>query len=59
MANRDAIIAGVGLADAPRKSRWPARLHRKVRRRVVAQDCPGRVQVGEPPATPVTGGQRP
>jgi fumarate reductase subunit C len=26
MANRNAIIAGVGLADAPRKSRWPARL---------------------------------
>jgi len=26
MPNRDAIIAGVGLADAPRKSRWPARL---------------------------------
>jgi len=26
MAHRNAIIAGVGLADAPRKSRWPARL---------------------------------
>ena len=26
MANPNAIIAGVGLADAPRKSRWPARL---------------------------------
>ena len=26
MANHNAIIAGVGLADAPRKSRWPARL---------------------------------
>ena len=26
MATRNAIIAGVGLADAPRKSRWPARL---------------------------------
>ena len=26
MANRNAIIAGVGLADARRKSRWPARL---------------------------------
>jgi fumarate reductase subunit C len=26
MAIRNAIIAGVGLADAPRKSRWPARL---------------------------------
>ena len=26
MANRNAIIAGVGLADAPRKSGWPARL---------------------------------
>jgi fumarate reductase subunit C len=26
MAKRNAIIAGIGLADAPRKSRWPARL---------------------------------
>ena len=26
MAIQNAIIAGVGLADAPRKSRWPARL---------------------------------
>jgi len=26
MANRNAIIAGVGIADAPRKSGWPARL---------------------------------
>ena len=26
MANSNSIIAGVGLADAPRKSRWPARL---------------------------------
>jgi fumarate reductase subunit C len=26
MAIRNAIIAGVGLADAPRKSRWPAKL---------------------------------
>lgn len=26
MSPREAIIAGVGLADAPRKSRWPARL---------------------------------
>jgi len=26
MAIRNAIIAGVGLADAPKKSRWPARL---------------------------------
>jgi fumarate reductase subunit C len=26
VANRNAIVAGVGLADAPRKSRWPARL---------------------------------
>ena len=26
MANSNSIIAGVGLADVPRKSRWPARL---------------------------------
>ena len=26
MANRNAIIAGVGLSDTPAKSRWPARL---------------------------------
>ena len=26
MGSRNAIIAGVGLGDAPRKSRWPARL---------------------------------